>query len=193
MSSRGRRNFQSAAGLSPIWRLAVYGTAIGVWLTGGLWLLFHYFIQAHGEFGASPHPLEPWWLELHGAFAFAAVWLFGLLWGLHVTKGWSLRSRRRSGSTLVAVLIWFTVSGYLLYYAGDDELRATVSVLHWVVGLAAPLALVAHRYRSWRERWLARSLNGVPGDSHVAPLPRRHAGRTADGRGPAGRRTEPLV
>ncbi|HEY1212563.1 MAG TPA: hypothetical protein VGE93_02920, partial [Bryobacteraceae bacterium] len=48
-------------------QLALYSIGIGVWLTGGLWLLFHYLLVRQGEFGPQTHPLEPWSLKLHGA------------------------------------------------------------------------------------------------------------------------------
>ncbi|MEJ2083700.1 MAG: hypothetical protein P8Y94_16425, partial [Acidobacteriota bacterium] len=72
--------------------IAVVG--IGVVLTGGSWLLFHHFLVEQGEFGPEPTRLEPWLLTLHGAFAFAAVWVLGLLWGVHVTAAWPLSRRR---------------------------------------------------------------------------------------------------
>ena len=36
------------------------------------------------------------------------------------------------------------VSGYGLYYTGDERLRAAISVSHWLIGLAALAALVTH-------------------------------------------------
>jgi hypothetical protein len=125
--------------------VAVYAIGIGLWLSGGLWLLFHYFVQHPGPFGPVPNPLEPWWLKLHGAFAFAAIWIFGLLWGVHIVAGWYTGRRRGTGGLLAAVLGWLVVSGYLLYYLGDETLRPLVSLLHWSIGLALPAAFAAHR------------------------------------------------
>ncbi|HLH36916.1 MAG TPA: hypothetical protein VKX41_19750 [Alloacidobacterium sp.] len=128
-------------------RMAIYVTGVGVWLTGGLWLLYHYFLVKQGEFGPETNPLEPWWLKLHGAFAFAAMWLFGLLWGVHISKAWPHKRRRWSGGVTAGLLIWLTLSGYLLYYIGDERIRPVVSLLHWVVGLGLPLAFLWHRVR----------------------------------------------
>src|SRR5262249_54829122 len=80
--------------LSQARRLAVYLISSGIWATGALWLLFHYFFVRETAFGPSPHPLEFWSRAAHGAFGFAALWLFGVLWGAHVIEGWrSLRRR----------------------------------------------------------------------------------------------------
>jgi hypothetical protein len=82
---------------------------------------------------------------LHGAFAFAAIWMFGLLWGVHVTAAWPSARRRWSGGGMMGILLWLTVSGYLLYYLGDDTVRSNVAILHWAVGLACPIVYLAHR------------------------------------------------
>ena len=128
-------------------RWALYIVGIGVWLTGGMWLLFHYFIVKQGEFGPTVNPLEPWWLNLHGAFAFAAVWIFGLLWGVHIAKLWPSKRKRWSGGILTAVFTLLILSGYLLYYVGDDRIRPLISVLHWGIGLACPAFFAWHRLR----------------------------------------------
>ena len=133
-------------------RLGLYVVGIGVWLSGGLWLLFHYFLVTQGEFGPQANPLEPWWLKLHGAFAFAAIWIFGLLWGVHVTPAWPFRRRRWSGGTMTGLLFWLTLSGYLLYYVGNEAARSLISVLHWSIGLACPLAFFWHRARNRKRR-----------------------------------------
>jgi hypothetical protein len=132
-------------------RLGVYAVGAGIWLTGGLWLLFHHFLRREGPLGLlATHPLEAWSLRLHGLFAFAAVWIFGLLWGVHVAQGWSIRRRRSSGGVLVGVAVLLVVTGYLLYYLGDERLRAATSLVHWIVGLGCPLAFAVHRIQ-----WLA--------------------------------------
>jgi hypothetical protein len=137
--------------LTPLRRLALYAIGLGLWLSGGLWLLFHYALARPGPFGPSVNPLEPWWLKLHGAFAFAGIWFFGLLWGAHIAARWPYGQRRRSGSLLAGLFLWLIVSGYLLYYAGGEATRPMISLAHWVVGLAAPLAFVGHRLRRSRK------------------------------------------
>ena len=141
-------------------RWALYIIGIGVWLTGGLWLLFHYFFVEQGEFGPKIHPLEPWWLELHGAFGFAAIWIFGLLWGIHVTRAWPGFRRRWSGGFMTGVIAWLILSGYLLYYVGNEDARSVVSILHWGIGLASPFCFGFHRLHFRKRR--VPQLDGVP-------------------------------
>ena len=120
-------------------------TGLGLWLTGLAWLGLHYFGVRQGEFGAEHSPLEAWSLRAHGAFAFLALWTLGLLWGVHVVNGWRLDRRRWTGSVLLGVFGLLILSGYLLYYAGEDSVRPMVSVIHWAVGLLVLLAYLAHR------------------------------------------------
>jgi hypothetical protein len=144
-------------------RLYLYIIALGTWISGGLWLLFHYFLVKQGEFGPQINPLEPWWLKLHGAFAFAAIWIFGLLWGIHITKTWPGGRRRWSGSLLTGLFLWLIISGYLLYYVGDEKLRPLISILHWSVGLGCPIFFLWHRFnigsrKSYKSSHVARQL-----------------------------------
>jgi hypothetical protein len=152
--------------------VAVYVVGIGLWLSGGLWLLFHYCVQHPGPFGPVPNPLEPWWLKLHGAFAFAAIWLFGLLWGIHILAGWSAGRRRGTGGLLMGALGCLIVSGYLLYYLGDETMRPLVSFVHWGIGLALPAVFAGHRLLEPRRAGRAASRQvPQPAFQHFAQPP----------------------
>ena len=138
--------------LSPRHRRLVYGVFAAIWITGVLWLVFHYFLPRQGEFGAEPHPLEAWWLRLHGAAAFFALWLGGLVWIVHVRHGLARPKRRVSGITLITLFGVLAASGYLLYYASDDALRDSVRLVHWLVGLALIVPFLLHSLRARRLR-----------------------------------------
>jgi len=138
---------RKSASLARSRRWALYIIGVGVWLSGGLWLLLHHFLVEQGEFGPKTHPLEPWWLKLHGAFGFAAIWIFGLLWGVHVSRAWPGSGRRWSGGMMTLVFAWLILSGYLLYYVAIENARSVVSILHWGIGLVSPICFVFHRLR----------------------------------------------
>lgn len=126
-------------------RVLIYVCGAGIWLSGGWWLILHFFGSTQGEFGPESNPLQPWALRVHGAFAFASIWLLGLLWGSHVSIAWPRPRRRVSGTALIALIIWLTLSGYLLYYVGDDFSRSALSIAHWGTGLALPVFYALHR------------------------------------------------
>ena len=122
----------------------LYGTA-GVLLASGLgWLISHYLLVVHGPFGDAPHPSEIWWLRLHGAAMIGFLVAFGALLPGHAVRNWRGGFNRGSGLAVVIVAAVLAVSGYGLYYIVGDEWRARVSLIHWVVGLAAAVALGVH-------------------------------------------------
>ena len=125
--------------------MTLYTICLGVWFSGGLWLLLHYFFLQQGTFGPENSPLEPWCLKIHGALAFLTIWVFGLMWGIHIGRLWPLSNRRWSGGTTAGVFAFLIISGYLLYYVANDSARSIVSVLHWTVGLASPVVFFWHR------------------------------------------------
>ncbi len=131
-------------------RYTLYFISIGVLLTGVLWLIYHYFMRTQGPFGYQNNPLEVLWLELHGAFSFASLWMFGLLWSVHIVRGWNMRWRRWSGGAVVGAVLLLTITGYMLYYLESRAWRDWTSIVHWVVGLAGLVLFFIH--------WLSKSL-----------------------------------
>lgn len=123
---------------------AIFVIGAGLWLTGGVWLLLHHFMMRQTDYGPAPDPLERWSLVAHGAFAFASLWMFGLLWGAHIVKRWKAKRHRLSGGLMFVALAALMVSGYLLYYVGDDGWRALIGKGHWIIGLALPLPFALH-------------------------------------------------
>lgn len=133
-------------------KLAIYAVLGATWGSGAIWLVLHYFLMHQGPFGPEPHPLEFWCLALHGACAFAALWCGGWLWARHVRPWWNTDRRRSSGIWLLATGALLVISGYLLYYAGNEMLRHVVSIAHWSVGLLLVLPAIAHALRAGRYR-----------------------------------------
>jgi hypothetical protein len=125
-------------------KAALYLAFAGLFGTGILWLVFHYFLIRQGEFGLEAHPLEAWWLRLHGAAAFVILWFGGMLWGTHARPALQQPRWRKSGIVIVAVLVALAASGYLLYYATDDTLRDGARLVHWLLGLALAIPLLIH-------------------------------------------------
>jgi len=130
--------------LGPWHQGAVYGTTAALVVSGIIWLVLHYFLAVSGEYGPQVHPLEPWMLRLHGAAAMAGLIVYGSLLPVHVRRAWSIRRNVVLGIGLVSVMLLLTITGYLLYYAGDENTRPFISAGHWILGLAVPALLVWH-------------------------------------------------
>ena len=126
-------------------RWAVYVLSIAIWLTGAAWLCFKYFVRVTDEFGFdNEHPQQAWWMIAHGFVSLGTLWIFGVLWSVHVKGGWKKKLRRPSGGTLWGITVWLALSGCALYYIGNEAVRSWMSILHWTIGLAALIVFLVH-------------------------------------------------
>lgn len=130
--------------LGPWHQGAVYGATAALALTGIIWLVLHYFLSVSGEYGPQIHPLEPWMLRLHGAAAMAGLIVYGSLLPVHIRRAWSIRRNIALGIGLVSMMLLLTVTGYLLYYASDENARPVISAAHWILGLGVPALMFWH-------------------------------------------------
>lgn len=133
--------------LSVTHQVWIYVTSCLLFFSGALWLYFHYFVQIEGEFGPQVHPLEPWWLKLHGAAVMLFLFVLGTLLLSHMDKAWRLRRNLYTGIVFVVVNALLIVTGYMLYYFGGETARPIISLVHWVVGLAVPVLIGLHVWR----------------------------------------------
>jgi len=148
------------AALNPLrgWQYRLLYATAGVLALSGLgWLAAHYLWGAGA--GQLPLPLEPWLMRLHGAAAFAALFLAGLLAAAHVPQGWRMSTRnphllqrwagqRRTGLALCLLGAAGSTSGYLLYYFAPEPVRAPLGWAHAALGLVLVLVLPLHGWRS---------------------------------------------
>jgi hypothetical protein len=70
-------------------------------------------------------------------------WIWRVIRGAHA-QGWKNRYQRYIGIALTAAFAILILSGYMLYYVGDEGLRDWTSIIHWVLGLAAPTLFIWH-------------------------------------------------
>jgi hypothetical protein len=134
----------AASAPSPSFRRTTITALLLLWLSGAMWIVFHYFFPAHTDFGPAPNPLEPVLMKIHGAIAVFAVALLGWVSGRHITDNWPRVKKRVSGITMLVTYIVLVLSGYSLYYLLQDELRERVGQVHEVLGAIAIGIAVAH-------------------------------------------------
>jgi hypothetical protein len=121
--------------LHPLLRASIYAVLVALVLSGALW-----------EAGFARAML----IKVHGAAAMASLVALGALLARHVKCGWAAKANRATGVVMLAALLWLVVSGYLLYYAGDEGLRAYASQTHFWVGLALAAMFALHQGRQAR-------------------------------------------
>ena len=136
---------QFTAALSPIHRWALMGSGGVLWLSGAAWILLHFYAPIQGDFGPEANPAEPWILKAHGLAMIAALLAIGGLLTAHVMAGWEIRQQRVRGIAIAVTVLVLTATGYLLYYAGNEPLRANASTAHWVLGFGSPAIFLWHR------------------------------------------------
>lgn len=150
---RGLSVKHRAVGQLPVLhRRLTYAVCGLVYASGVLWLLFHYGVAAHNDFGPARHPLESWWLRLHGAAAMGFLIVLGSLLPAHIGEAWGLRRNFSTGVVMLAATAFLVITGWGLYYLGNETLRAWLSVGHWAIGAAGAPLLVVHMLVGRRQK-----------------------------------------
>ena len=130
-------------------RRLLYGVLALLFLTGAAWAYWNYLVASPSDFEISAKTLA---MKVHGAAAMAILVLVGMLLTGHVRSAWRARRNRGNGSLFLSAFGILTVTGYGLYYAGGENLRAWSSWIHLAVGLALPLLLILHIWLGKRMR-----------------------------------------
>ncbi|HYR59071.1 MAG TPA: hypothetical protein VEO95_10590 [Chthoniobacteraceae bacterium] len=130
----------------------LYASFALLFISGVAWQIAHYFLAPANGVSGLPHPSEPLWLKLHGAAAMATLIILGSVLPLHVKHAWLLKKNRWSGALFLGLNGVLVATGYGLYYAGAEELRAFLSLSHGMVGLAFAPLLALHVWLGKRSR-----------------------------------------
>jgi hypothetical protein len=130
-------------------RYFLYAVLTLVFLSGVAWAYWNYLAAAPGEFEMS---VKAWAMKIHGAAAMAVLVLVGMLLNEHVRLAWRARRNRANGSVLLSAFTFLTITGYGLYYAGGERLRAWTSWIHLAIGLVLPILLLIHIFLGKKTR-----------------------------------------
>jgi cytochrome b561 len=122
-------------------RYCLYIVLALLFFSGAGWAYWNYLVAHSGDFEASA---KTWAMKIHGAAAMAILVLIGALLTGHVKVAWRARRNRGNGALLLGVFGILIITGYGLYYAGGEELRAWTSWIHLSVGLSIPILIVLH-------------------------------------------------
>jgi len=130
-------------------RYFLYAVLALVFLSGVAWAYWNYLAASPGEFEMTA---KAWAMKIHGAAAMAVLVLVGMLLNEHVRLAWRARRNRANGSVFLSAFGFLTISGYVLYYAGGERLRAWTSWIHLGIGLVLPILLLIHIFLGKRTR-----------------------------------------
>ena len=135
--------------LKRLQRYFLYIVLALLFLSGAGWACWNYLTASPGDFEAGA---KSWAMKIHGAASMAVLLLIGMLLNGHVRFAWRVRRNRANGSIFLSVFAVLIVTGYGLYYAGGEKLRAWTSLIHLAVGLALPVFLLIHIFLGRRTR-----------------------------------------
>jgi magnesium-transporting ATPase (P-type) len=122
-------------------RYLLYGVLALLFVTGAVWAGFNYLSPSSSDFQSAT---KSWTMKIHGAAAMAILVMIGTLLSGHVKFAWRAGRNRINGALFLGTFALLTVTGYGLYYAGGETLRAWTSWIHLAIGLALPVLLVIH-------------------------------------------------
>ena len=114
----------------------LYGVFALLFFSGAAWAYWNDLVSSPGDFEMSA---KAWAMKIHGAAAMAILVLIGMLLTGHVRFAWRARRNRGKRVAFPERVRFLTVTGYGLYYAGGERLRAWTSWIHLAVGLALPI------------------------------------------------------
>ena len=122
-------------------RYFLYVVLALVFLSGVAWAYWNYLAASPGDFEMGA---KAWAMKIHGAAAMAVLVLVGMLLNEHVRLAWRARRNRANGSIFLSAFAFLTITGYVLYYAAGERLRAWTSWVHLALGLVLPILLLIH-------------------------------------------------
>ena len=131
----------SRLGRMPSWQRSFVITGmLACSISGSLYLLGHEFHIQRTVFGNRNI------LAAHGIFAILATLALGSVLSFHLKAGIQSKKKWFSGFSQLSFLVTLLTTGVLLYY-GPAEIRDSVVVTHWVVGLMFFATFLLHGVR----------------------------------------------
>src|SRR5437762_8763422 len=135
--------------LKPLQRYFLYAVVALLFFSGVAWAYWNYLAVSPGDFETGA---KTWAMKLHGGAAMAILVLIGMLLTGHVRFAWRAGRNRLNGSVFLSAFAVLTITGYGLYYAGGERLRAWTSWIHLAIGLVLPILLLIHIFLGRRTR-----------------------------------------
>jgi len=128
-----------------------YAVSVTLFLSGAVWVLFGWLAKRNETCADFSQALKPWLLKLHGAAAMTFLVALGILIPTHLKRAWRAQRNRVNGGFFVTMMALLVVTGYGLYYFGDDRWRSAASWIHLLLGFGTPALLGWHIWQGRRD------------------------------------------
>lgn len=142
-------------------RWALYAVCALLWASAGLWWLLAGDRLPAALGAAAEAPAELWrprLLALHGLAAYLFLVVCGSFVPRHIRRAFAARANRPSGLLTAGAVAVVAVSGWGLYYFGDEAWREAARLVHDSLGFVLPVGLLLHVLfgRRWRRLHTSR-------------------------------------
>jgi hypothetical protein len=114
-------------------------------------LLVSFVLNAGSGIGLWIWP-EHSWRVFHGWTIPPFLITLGVIWRVHILRGWRIRKNRLSGVITLTVFLLLTISGWAIYYSGSDKIQESMSKAHIWLGLAVSFIFLVHAVLGLRSR-----------------------------------------
>lgn len=164
-------------------------------LVGGTGLVYAWMVflaEPADPYAVVNHPLQPQVQHLHILLAPLLVFTAGLVWRRHVWAQWKggIEERRRSGLSMIFVLVPMIVSGYLIQTATGDEWRRIWVWVHLAASGLWLLGYLAHQVPVIWQRFVTsgspRTIDSRPGAARPLHYPETSAPTASAAANPGG-------
>lgn len=137
--------------MTPFQKWLLLGSSAATALTGVVYAWMKYLMTSPEAWSVINHPLEPWMLKAHILVAPVMVFAVGLIATDHVWKHYRtrVRARRRSGLTIMLLLVPMVATGYLIQTITSAGWLQALVIAHLVTGGVYVAGLALH--------WLIRT------------------------------------
>jgi hypothetical protein len=124
-------------------RLVFHGLIVILFVSGAVWAWIQHQDNS-GQLSQGLRQLKPLLLAVHGLSVVPFVFVLGMLFINHVRRAWAAGHNRKNGLLVIVLMAFLSLSGYVLYYLGNEEWREAASRIHLWLGIAMPLLLLWH-------------------------------------------------
>ena len=125
-------------------RLSLYSILSLAFLSGALWFSFDRFVRVAGPLGEDHHPLQAWFLRIHGVMIYGVLLSLGYMIHAHIRPGLKGKRGRRTGIPMLLFFAAMIVTALIQLYWTDSPFRDNTALVHTYMGLSLPLFFIGH-------------------------------------------------
>jgi len=92
------------------------------------------------------------WRIFHGCSIPLFLITLGVIWRVHILRGWRLKKNIFSGILTLSVFLFLIITGWIIYYCVPEEPREKAAQLHTWVGIGSSFLLLAHTILGLKSR-----------------------------------------